>query len=581
MHRIEALLQKLVPESAINGGIEELQRARSAVAAALALEIVVGLSLVANLAMGMHALARLGLIALFALPLVWVLVRQYRRAGPAAAYLGVMGGLMLLSAMTHDGGLYSPGLIFLVMLPPTMGALGGRTHGVVATVALGVLLGAVWFFEESLAPYIDPGDHRLNGLFMVQNFLTTCGVLLLLLGFRERAASRAEALRQGEREARLVAEAESRSKSQVLAAMSHEIRTPLSGVLGTAELLRGAELSPQDREHVETIVDSGELLLSILNDILDSAKAEAGLLEIVQAPVAPQALSDAVLRLQRAKAEQKGLALIGQVAPTLPAALSGDGQRIQQVLLNLVGNAIKFTASGSVTLRQSLEGEAWILAVEDTGIGISPDRQAAIFDPFVQAEVTTARSYGGTGLGLSISRRLAEQMGGSLELVSTPGVGSRFTLRLPATAVASEPCPAQTCPSLRAPALRVLVAEDNPVNQRVIRMLLERDGHQVLLAQDGREAVALARAEAVDLVLMDLHMPTLDGLQATRALRADPRTRSLPVVGLSASTMAQDRSEALAAGMDGFLSKPVELSALRARLAQTAERLPERLTEAS
>ncbi len=381
--------------------------------------------------------------------------------------------------------------------------------------------------------------------------------------------------------ARDAAEASRRAKAQFLANMSHEIRTPMNAVIGLTNLLQNTQPTREQAEYLTAIGSSSQNLLVILNDILDSSKMEAGKLTLEQIPFR---LPDAVRRLStmfRYAADSKGLLLRVDVAPTVPVAVLGDPTRLQQVLVNLVSNALKFTRKGGVLVRVGLaetalpDAEHVVLrfAVRDSGIGIPADKLAAIFEDFSQANASTTREFGGTGLGLSIARNLVQLHGGWLGVTSDEGVGSEFFFELTfPIADATQAQPELHTGPLPAfePALRVLVAEDNELNQLVARKTLENWNIQVVIAANGRLAVeqATQATEPFDAVLMDVQMPELDGYAATRALREFfPDAKQLPIIGLTASVLPEDRGLALAAGMNDTLAKPFEPAMLHARLA--------------
>ena len=515
-----------------------------------------------------------------------VAARRELLTARVASHLLLSASFIVIAYATRmRTGLTAPTTAWITVFSVIAIVLLGAKESIVWSVAAAVVWIYLGVVEDTGAWDAGRGSIRT---YVGVNLLALGAIYGVVVAFQSgllRALDELEDSRRHESEARREAERLVDARTHLLARMSHEIRTPMNGVLGIAELLHEANLPGSPGEHVATLRQSGRTMVRILDDVLAFSRLEAGEIGFEREAISPRRVIAHVSRLLAPNAQVRGVELATEVDDDVPELVAGDALRLQQVLVNLVSNAIKFTPEGSVRITLSVDetsdGPRLVFAVRDTGMGIPSHRLDAIFDPFRQADDSTARRYGGTGLGLTISRGLVRGMGGELAVESTVGVGSTFRFELPLEAPperlnASEDAELSARTS-DAPARtqrlvgRVLLVDDDATNREIGELMLTHLGVDCVLAPSGAEAITLRFADDFELILMDCQMPEMDGQETTNAIRAreaEEQRARLPIVALSASTLDVEQARCREAGMDGFLAKPLTLDALAGTLGE-------------
>jgi two-component system, sensor histidine kinase len=524
-------------------------------------------------------------------PVVWLALVVVSQLGDLAVYRGITREpdrkriLVWAASTAISTAIYSALAVYLWMFAGDSGhmfgillAAGGLLHVTIHMHHVRMLLvsaavpHALVFFGLPLASVARGDTHMWVIVLGAAMYIAH-----LMVAFRQADSTTREI--QAERNR---AEEASKAKSDFLATISHEIRTPMNAIVSAANLLSGSRLNRAQREQVEMLTDANDVLLSLLNDVLDLSKIEAGKMTIEAADADLRRMLEGLQRLWQPRAADKGLDLRLEIVADTPPVVRIDPLRLKQILFNLISNAVKFTQAGSVTVRLApTDGGMLAFEVIDTGDGIPEELMRRLFGAFEQGDAGSTRAQGGSGLGLAISRRLASMMGGTLEATSTAGQGSTFRLTVPLVRSWARAAPTEDEAPEPSPVtlsgLRILAAEDHPVNQRVLELLLAPLGCELTFCEDGGRAVELARVEAFDAILMDMQMPVLDGVEATRRIKADGGPNAtVPVIALTANALEHHRAAWAEVGVDLFVSKPIDPRQLVGSLVQAADRTPNR-----
>ncbi|MEX0964477.1 MAG: ATP-binding protein [Pseudohongiellaceae bacterium] len=492
---------------------------------------------------------------------------------PLAAYWIVMCVSMM------SVGLWANTWAWLLCLPAIASLVAGRTVGVVWAIICGITL---WVFAYlQYTGYEFPYSGPIDGKQALTLALEASMVLLMLSAatfvFRNAQLTAekklSDTVKQLEKEVhdRTLAENEARqseqAKASFLAAMSHELRTPLNGVIGASQLLKDGDLPSKKKELVDVVLQSSETLLELINNVMDLSRLDSQSIQLEKVPVNVEELFRSTLAPLAFQAKEKGVKFTLVIEDDIPEYVRGDPTRLRQILLNLVGNAVKFTNSGEISVVLDTALERMRLKVADTGIGISNQAQASLFEPYVQADKTTMRKFGGSGLGLTIVKQLVAAMGGKIVVNSVPGRGSSFTVFLPLQSAQPPAIKPTRRSQIKLPELNIIVADDNAVNRMVLSRLLEADGHKVVTMSNGSEVLDYLPNHRVNLILMDLQMPVMDGVTAVRKIRSMDGSRStIPVIAVTANVIHEDPADLIRSGMTGFLSKPFRQEELREAL---------------
>lgn len=519
-----------------------------------------------------------------AVVLVGAYIQAYFNQRLFATHLVVFTYWSVVFFMFFDYGLIGTPIFWLFPIPPmAILLIGVRSGWIWCCISIASLF-VVWFLEASSLLIVEDSFRTLINSTIESDsgliFASDGAIILIVLTFATTVFKRSQALAESQltntvrslkkeigirRLAEKKAIDSEQAKSVFLAAMGHELRTPLNGIIGASQILKDSTNKIEQEEFADVISNSGETLLELINNIMDISSLESGKLQLENRPINLQHLVKQTTSPFELQAKSKQLNLTYEISEHLPQFVQGDSTRLRQIIINLVGNAIKFTADGEVKVIIDKHNDELRIRIIDTGIGIPESALASLFEPYVQASIDTTRKYGGSGLGLAIVKKLTDAMSGSISVESEPGNGSCFTVTIPLKEGHEEVDAKPTTHSTALSKLKILVVDDNAVNRMVLARILEKDQHDVVSVTDGVQAVDYANSETVDLILMDIQMPNMDGLTATKQIRESKSLNSqTPIIAITANLAQVDREKAAESGMNGFIAKPFrheELSA--------------------
>lgn len=533
--------------------------------------------MVINAARGLHGdnpIIGAGLLLVF----MALYVQAKWNAPKFAANIGVVGFWGILVLVMLSSGLLGQTWLWLFGVPAIAALLGGLMSGIFWSVVSAL---SIWGFTAlqitgrlTLDDEVKTFDNAYVLGLAFEGTLVLALLCIAVLIFRHAENAAQESLKSSvlslKREVHHRALAEEnarnseRSKSTLLATMSHELRTPLNGVIGAIQLLIQSDLESEKTEYANVALDSGEILLELINNIMDLSSLESGSIKLEKIAIDLRIFLKKTTAPFEFQARSRDLDFVLDIDESAPHYIMGDPTRLRQLLINLVGNALKFTESGEVSIKAEIKNDRLGIVISDSGIGIPEEAQVSLFEPYVQADSSTTRKYGGSGLGLSIVKKLITAMDGSIAVNSVPGKGSQFTISLPCEVSELKPLEAEEVVQYEVIPLKILVADDNAVNRMVLSRLLEKDGHSVVSVSNGREAVDYIIHHEVDAVLMDIQMPELDGIAATEQIRNFNSEKSTtPIIAITANTSSEAIERMLKSGMNNYVAKPFKYEDLR------------------